>query len=77
MIEEVEVYKTNDGKYHDTIEKAQKHVIDQVCEFFDKRLQILPKERFTRSDIYKIVTTLVGDFDNINDIYNKLDKILG
>lgn len=78
MIEEVNMFKTPDGKLHETEEKAMEHILDKARELLDKRLSSLTMKRMlTRSEQYQLIMTLFPDYRALMNLYVDLSKILG
>ncbi len=77
-IEPVEMYKTADGKIHESEKKAQEHIESQVQEYIEKLIQQADtKHILSQSNIYGIVLKIVPDFKTALAIKNKLNSIFG
>jgi hypothetical protein len=77
MIDEIEVYQTNDGLLHRTLEKAQKHELDKVCELFDERLKPLQDQgKISAIDKFRIVVQIAGTHEELYQLYKQIKKIL-
>jgi len=83
-IEKIEVYRTKNGKLHNTLEHAKSHVVNNVCGVLDKVITkcvdrkneegIQPKGIYTRSDTFESVMLVAGDYDKVTKLVDDFNK---
>ena len=78
MIEPITMYRTNDGKTHDTEKKAKQHICDLISKILDdilwKNEKI--KNRFSRQEILIIILAISDNFENLESFYEKIKQIM-
>lgn len=72
MIEQIDMYKTNDGKTFDSVSNAEEHILNGAAEVIANRLS-LSKLNITSSERFKIVDALTKDIDTLTSLYNELN----
>ena len=73
MIEKVEMWRTTDGKLHETPKKAEDHNLNRFCELIDKQIQL--HDRLTASEKFKLITMMFPDYVSALDFVVKANKI--
>ena len=66
MIKKVVVYETKNGRHHETLEAAKKHVADNICQTLENYLKPILKEKGgidTATDLFKVIEFLAGDYE--------------
>lgn len=77
MIDEVEVFETNDGKLFKSKRKAEQHELDQVSSLLDERLKpLMEKGWISASEKYRIINTIVGSHEELQELFRHMKKIL-
>lgn len=77
-MQEITVYKTNDGKLFEDENKAKMHVINSICELIDNEFnsQLLKSGRFSASDVFQFINTVFGDYEKTENLIKKINKII-
>jgi len=73
----ITAYVTNDGIIHTEKEKAESHILDYVCQVLEKQVStpLLDSGRFTKSDIFKIITSTFPDYKTACDLISEMHSM--
>lgn len=75
MIEAVTRYVTKDGQEFKELDSARKYVADQVREYLDNKTKhLLNQGTMSAWDQYKMICSIIGDYTDVVELYNFLDK---
>jgi len=74
VVEQKLMYRSNDGKLHETENKAKKYAIDKICQLiYDKiKDKALNKKRIQYKHLVDIINLIVVDYDDFSDLLKKI-----
>ena len=73
FVKKIEAFKTVNGEIFTDVTKAAKWVENQVGQYVDERVKKAEKARpFNRTDSFRIIEAIVGDYEDILDLYEFL-----
>ena len=74
-----ELYRTKDGELHPSIQKAEKHITDEVCEELDRIIEKADKQHgpFGARATHRIVLALAGDIERARNLHDILHNWIG
>lgn len=76
-MELIQAYKTPDGKIFESENKAEEYVQSKICEIVAQQVELLlKKERYTKTDVLEIVTTIFPDYDTSCQLINELARTI-
>lgn len=76
MYETVTLYRTVDGKLHDTEKKAEAHVLDMACDILERATApLVHNGKMSRAEQLRVIETLAPDVDTVRALARSLDRL--